>query len=58
MDELRSKLNKLLADAADYDLIAQLATDPDRRDAFRVLAAQTRDIASKLKQLILSGETG
>jgi hypothetical protein len=58
MDELRSKLNKHLADAADYDLIAQLATDPERRDAFRVLAAQTRDIADKLQRLIFSGETG
>lgn len=57
MSELRSKLDKLRADAEDYDLTAQLATDPERRNAFRLLAAQTRDIAAQLERLIASSGT-
>ena len=58
MNELKLKLDKLRADAEDYDLIAKLATDPARRDAFRLLSEQTRDIAEQLEHLISSGETG
>lgn len=56
MEELKSKLDKLLADAEDYDLIAKLATDPARREAFNRLAAQTREVADKLKGLMPSGD--
>jgi hypothetical protein len=56
MEELKSKLDKLLADAEDYDLIAKLATDPSRREAFNRLAAQTREVADKLKGLMPSGD--
>ena len=56
MNELKVKLNKLRADVDDYDLIAKLATDPARRDAFRLLAEQTRGIADQLSRLISAGE--
>lgn len=55
MEELRFKLEKLLTDAEDYELIAKLATDQTRREAFNLLAAQTREVAEKLRALIASG---
>jgi hypothetical protein len=55
MEELRFKLEKLLTDAEDYDLIAKLATDQTKREAFNLLAAQTRDVAENLKALIAWG---
>ena len=58
MKDLEDKLEKLRLDAEDYDLIAKLATDPTRREAFRRLATQFRQMAAELEELIrtTSGE--
>ena len=59
MKDLKDKLEKLRLDAEDYDLIAKLATDRTRREAFRRLAAQFRQMATELEELIRAtpGET-
>jgi hypothetical protein len=49
MKDLHDELNKLLADAEDCDLIANLATDLAKRATFRRLAAQFREMAEQLK---------
>ena len=50
MKDLQAKLEKLLADAEDCDLIGKLAADPTKRATFRRLAMQTRAMAEELRQ--------
>jgi hypothetical protein len=52
MQDLKDKMEKLMADAAECDLIAGLAADKDKREAFRNLAAQHRKMAEDLGKLI------
>jgi hypothetical protein len=44
-DLLRVKLEKFLVEAEDCDLIAKLATDPQKRELFKKLAADLRSMA-------------
>jgi hypothetical protein len=54
MKDLQEKLEKLLADAEDCDLISMLATDVAKRAMFRRLAMQTRAMAEEVKRAIAS----
>jgi hypothetical protein len=56
MQELKAKLEKLIADAAECDLIASLAAEKDKRDAFRSLAAQYRSMAQAIRTVIAERE--
>lgn len=49
-DDIRARIEKLLADAADCDLIANLATDERKRINFQRLASQYRALAETLGQ--------
>jgi hypothetical protein len=49
MREYKERIEKLLADAADCELIGSLATDATKRATFRRLAVQFRDTAEHLK---------
>ncbi len=52
MEELKAKLEKLMADAAECDLIANLASEDDKRRTFRDLAAQYRVMADAIRKTI------
>ena len=45
-------MEKLIADAAECDLIGNLATEADKRQAFRDLAAQYRKMAEAIRQVM------
>ena len=49
MKDLKAKLEQLLAEAHDCDLIGNLATDTAKRATFRRMAAQFREMAEQLK---------
>jgi hypothetical protein len=49
MKDLRAKLEKILADAEDCDLIAKLATTATKRETFQKVAAQLRAAAAELE---------
>ncbi|SHM74871.1 hypothetical protein [Bradyrhizobium lablabi] len=56
MEDLRAKLEKLLIEAEDCDLIGRLATDPKKRELFKKLAADLRAIAHDI-QTVIAGRT-
>jgi len=49
MNELQAKLERLLAEAQDCDLIGNLATDHAKRATFRRMAEQFRQMAEQLR---------
>jgi hypothetical protein len=49
MKDLKAKLDHLLAEAHDCDLIGNLATDQAKRATFRRMAEQFREMAEQLK---------
>ena len=49
MKDLKAELEKLLVNAEDCDLIARLATDPDKRQTFSRIATQLREMAAELR---------
>jgi len=49
MKDLQARLEKLLVEAEDCDLIARLATDMAKRETFARLARQLRTMADELK---------
>lgn len=49
MKDLKAKLDQLLAEAQDCDLIGNLATDSAKRATFRRMAQQFREMAEQLK---------
>ena len=49
MKDMVARLEKLLAEADECDLIGNLATDQNKRDAFKKLANQYREMAQALK---------
>jgi hypothetical protein len=49
MRDFKDRIDKLLLDAADCELIGSLATEPKKRASFRHLAGQFRTIAVRLK---------
>ena len=52
MHDLKLRYEKVLADAAECDLVGNLAADKEKRDMFRSLAEQYRRMAEALKQEI------
>jgi hypothetical protein len=52
MKDLQEKLQKLLADAEDCELIAKLATDASKHATFKHLATQLRKMAGDLEAQI------
>ena len=56
MDELKTRLEKLLADAEDCELISRLAEDVTKRATFRRLAAQFRKMADEVKAEIAKND--
>ena len=55
-NDLKSRMEKLLADAADCDLIASSAADLRKRATFRRMAEQFRVMAAELKSEIAAAE--
>jgi len=49
MKDLQARLEKLLVEAEDCDLIARLATDMAKRETFARLARQLRTMADELE---------
>jgi hypothetical protein len=49
MNDFNERIDKLLSDAVDCEMIGNLATDPNKRASFRYLAGQYRTIAARLK---------
>jgi hypothetical protein len=54
MQDLRAKLEKLLSEAEDCELIAKLATDLKKRAIFARLAVDLRHMASDIQTMITS----
>ena len=52
MQDLKSRLEKLLIEAEDCDLIANLATDQMKRLTFKKLASQLRQMATDVQAVI------
>jgi hypothetical protein len=57
MKDLQARLEKLLVEAEDCDLIARLATDMAKRETFARLARQLRTMADELKTDIAAQTT-
>ena len=49
MNDLHARLEKVLADAAECDLIGNLAADRAKRDMFRGLAEQYKEMAGRIR---------
>ena len=56
MQNLKARREKLLADAADCDLIGNLATDVAKRAAFRRRAEQFRAMADDIRSEVARRE--
>jgi hypothetical protein len=54
MQDLREKLEKLLTEAEDCDLIGRLATDKQKRELFKKLATDLRGMARDIEAMIAS----
>ena len=52
MGDLRAKLEKLLVEAEDCELIGKLATDLKKRELFRKLAIDLRSMAHDIQAMI------
>jgi hypothetical protein len=52
MQDLREKLEKLLLEAEDCDLISRLATDRQKRELFKKLATDLRGMARDIEAVI------
>jgi len=49
MKDLQAKLEKLLTEVSECELIANLATDPDKRAAFERMTRQYRAMIEELR---------
>lgn len=58
MQDLKDRLDKLLADAADCELIGNLAHDISKRATFRRLAEQFHAMADEVRAEIAQRERG
>lgn len=54
VDDLRAKLQRLLSEAADCDIIGNLAPDKAQRDSFRKLASELRATARDIEAMIVA----
>lgn len=52
MQDMQGKLEKLLTEAEDCDLIGRLATDAGKRELFQKLAADLRGMARDIQAMI------
>jgi hypothetical protein len=52
MQDLKAKREKFLADAADCDMIGNLAAEPAKRELFRRLAADLRQMVADIDAAI------
>ena len=52
MEDLSKRLEKLLVEAEDCELIGRLATDPHKRDLFKKLAVDLRRMARDVQAVI------
>jgi hypothetical protein len=52
MQDYRARIEKLLKEAADCDLIANLATDKQKRELFERLARDYRTMAADVEKII------
>jgi hypothetical protein len=52
VEDLQTRLEKLLTDAEDCALIARLATDVKKRDLFNRLATDLRGMASDVQAML------
>jgi hypothetical protein len=53
MEDLSARLEKLLTEAADCELIGKLATDPHKRALFQKLATDLRSMARDVEAVIV-----
>jgi hypothetical protein len=53
MKDLRAKLEKILLEAEDCELIGKLAADPKKRDLFKKLAVDLRVMAKDIEAVIV-----
>ncbi len=58
MQDLKAKLEKLRVDAADCELISNLATDHAKRALFARLSRQLLDMAAEVEALIAAKTAG
>lgn len=56
--DLQARLDKLLADAADCEIISNLATDVRKRAAFARLVSQYKEMADALREEIAARHRG
>jgi hypothetical protein len=56
MQDLVEQRDKLLLNAADCDLIANLTTDPNKHETFRRLSIQLEQMAAELGEQIVDRE--
>jgi hypothetical protein len=52
MEDLRAKLENLLTEAEDCELISRLATDVRKRELFKKLAVDLRALAHDIQSMI------
>ncbi len=57
MEDMSAKLEKLLSEAEDCDIIGRLATDPNKRALFKKLAVDLRAMARDIKAVIAGRQT-
>ena len=53
MNDLRTKIEKYLAEAEECDLIARLACDPLKRKTFTALAEHHRQMAAEVEATMI-----
>jgi len=56
MRDVKARLEKLLIDAEECEIIGRLATVPAKREAFLTMAEAYRRMAKDLEALIASGD--
>jgi hypothetical protein len=56
MKDLQAKLEKLLMEAEDCDIIGRLATDKQKRELFKKLATDLRSMARNIEAMITGSQ--
>ncbi len=56
MKDIKQRIEKLRIDAEDCTLISRLATGPAKRETFRRLAEEYRNMAHELERQLASGD--
>jgi hypothetical protein len=57
MEDMSAKLEKLLTEAEDCDIIGRLASDPNKRALFKKLAVDLRGMARDIQAAIAGRST-